>query len=70
MNVLYDTTITAEAKYSVKITKGSLVLSLHYYATDSFFYANCVKIQQYKEKDFESNYINCTLENVDKMYSR
>ena len=42
---LGDTTITAEAKYSVKITeyRKKICLSQHYSGANSFLYANGVK---------------------------
>ena len=49
---LDDATITAEIKYSINITKSrkKSCLSLHYKASNSFLYANGVKIYQFKGK--------------------
>ena len=47
---LYHTTRTAEAKYSISITKSKKKsLSLHY----SFLYANGVKVYKFKVQDSE-----------------
>ena len=53
---LDDTTIMAETKYSVTITKSRKknLLSLHYNAANSFLYSNSVKIYQFKAKYFKT----------------
>ena len=59
---LGDTTITAEAKYSVKITESrkKICLSQHYNGANSFLYANGVKIGQFNAKGSEiKSYIYC-----------
>ena len=49
---LDDTTITAEAKYSLNFTEQeNLFLSLHYSGSNSFLFVNGVKICQFKTKD-------------------
>lgn len=47
---LDGTTITAEAKFSINITKSrkSICVSLHYNATNSFLHANGVEICHFK----------------------
>ena len=49
---LGDTKITAEAEYSVNISKSrkKICLSLQCNASNSFLYANAVKIYQFKSK--------------------
>ena len=52
---LDDTTLEAEAKYSIIFTKSGkrFVISLHHYGSNSFFFVNTTKIYQFKAKDFE-----------------
>ena len=52
---LDDTSITAEGKYSVNITRSrnKIWLSLHYSANKKVLYANDMKIYQFKDKDSE-----------------
>ena len=54
-DVLDDTAITVEAKYSCIITKWrkKICLDVHYNATNNFLYANGLKIYQFKAKDSE-----------------
>ena len=49
---LDDTTITAEAKFSITITKSKkkIILSLHYNGGNGFLYAHEVKISHFKRK--------------------
>ena len=50
-----DTTIRAEVKYSVNMTrsKKKICSSLQYDVSKSFLYVDGVKIYQFKTKDFE-----------------
>ena len=52
---LDDTSVTAEAKYSVNITmsREKICLSLHYNAVNSFLHDGSVKIGQSKAQDSE-----------------
>ena len=54
-NGLDDATITAEAKYSINITKSKtkICLSLHCNTANSFLYVNGVKIQYVTAKHSE-----------------
>ena len=56
---LDDTTITAEAKCSVNITRPRKIinLSLHHNRSSSSVYANSLKNYQFKAKDSEKNHI-------------
>ena len=49
---LDDTTMTAEAKYTVNFTRSGrkFCLSLHYNGSNSFVFANSSKIYQFKAK--------------------
>ena len=51
----YDTTLTAEAKYSINFThpRKRLALSLHYNGSNSFLFLNATKRYQFKLKDAE-----------------
>ena len=63
---LDDTTLTAEAKYSINITQSNrrFCLSLHYNESNSVLFVNATKTCQFKAKDSEiKNYPFC-LENV------
>ena len=63
---LVHTTITAEVKYSVNITtsRKKFCLSLHYNGSNSFLYANVVKIYQIKAKDSKTNSYPVYLGNI------
>ena len=52
---LDNSTITAEAKYSINFTESEkrYVLSLHYNGSNGFLFVNAVKIYQFKAKDSE-----------------
>ena len=59
--------MTAEAKYSVKITKlRKISLSVRYNAMYSFLYANSVKIHQFKANNSEIKPYTLCLENISK----
>ena len=49
---LDDTTLTAEAKYSIYLTQSGkrFVLSLHYNGSSSFLYVNATNVYQFKAK--------------------
>ena len=51
--ILNDTTLTAEAIYSVNFTQPNkrFVLGLHYNGSNSFLFPNATKIYQFKTKD-------------------
>ena len=52
---LNDTTLTAEAQYSINFSRlnGKFYLSLHYNGSNSFLFVNATKIYQFKAKDSE-----------------
>ena len=52
---LDDTTLTAEAQYSINcsIPQRTFCLSLHYNGSNSFLFANTTKMYQFKAKDSE-----------------
>ena len=54
---LDDTTLTAEAEYSINFTEQQkeLCLSLHYNGSNSFFFVNGGNVYQLKAKDSELN---------------
>ena len=60
-NELDYTTITAEAKYFVNITRSrnKNCLSLHYNATSILLYANGLKLYHLRAKDSEINHSLC-----------
>ena len=49
----YDTTLTAEVKYSINFThpRKRFALSLHYNGSNSFLFLNATKRYQFKLKD-------------------
>ena len=68
MQRLDDTTITAEAKYSINFLRPErkFCLSLNYNGNNSFLFANATKIYQFKGKDYKIKpYILC-LGNISK----
>ena len=52
---LDDTTLTAEAQYSINFSRSNrkFCLSLHYNGSNSFLFVNATKIYQFKAKDSE-----------------
>ena len=50
-----DTTLTAEAKYPIKLTQSNrkFCWSLHYNGSDTFLFVNATKIYQFKAKNSE-----------------
>ena len=61
--------ITAETNCSVQITRTKKhFLSLHYNGSNSFLYAKCVKIYQFKAKDSEINRFLLRLGSISKYF--
>ena len=52
---LDDTTLTAEAKYSINFTQSGkrFVLSLHYNGSKNFLFVNTAKVYQFNAKNSE-----------------
>ena len=52
---LNDTTLTAEAQYSINFSRSNrkFGLSLHYNGSNSFLFVNATKIYQFRTKDSE-----------------
>ena len=52
---LYDTTISAEAQYSINFSRWNrrFYSRLHYNGSNSFLFVNATKIYQFKAKDSE-----------------
>ena len=65
---LDDTTLTAEAKYSINFMQRNkrFALSLHYNGSNSFLFVNATKIYQFKTKDSEINDYALCLGNISK----
>ena len=63
---LDDTTLTAEAIYSMNFTQPNkrFVLSLHYNGSNSFLFVNAIKIYQFKAKDSEITDYTLRLGNI------
>ena len=59
---LDDTTLTAEAKYSIDF-------SLHYNGSNSFLFANATKVFQFKAKDSEIKDYALYLGNISKDFT-
>ena len=62
MQGLDDTTLTAEAQYSINSSRSNrkFCLSLHYNGSTSFLFVNASKIYPFKAKDHEiRNYPLC-----------
>ena len=68
---LDDTTLTAEAKYSIDFTQSEkkIVLSLHYNGSNSFLFANATKVFQFKAKDSEIKDYALYLGNISKDFT-
>ena len=58
---LDDTTLTAEAQYSINFSrsKRKFCLSLHYNGNNSFLFVNATKIYQFKANDSEIKNVPC-----------
>ena len=63
---LDDTTLTAEAQYSINFSRSNrkFCLSLHYNGSNSFLFVNATKIYQFKVKDSEIKKYPLCLGNV------
>ena len=68
---LDDTTLTAEAKYSIDFTQSEkkIVLSLHYNGSNSFLFGNATKVFQFKAKDSEIKDYALYLGNISKDFT-
>ena len=57
---LDDATVTTKTKYSINIIKKKICLNVHSNGSNSFLYADGVKIYQFKAKDSKiKEYIHC-----------
>ena len=63
---LDDTTLTAEAQYSINFSRSNrkFCLSLLYDGSDSFFFVNATNIYQFKAKDSETKKYPLCLGNI------
>ena len=61
-----DTTLTAEAQYSVNFSRSNRknCLSMHYNGNNSFLYVNAIKIYRFKAKDSEIKQYPLCLGNI------
>ena len=61
---LDDTTLWAEAQYSINFSRSirTFCLSLHYNGSNSFLFVDGTKLYQSKAKDSEIKNITCVLE--------
>ena len=68
---LDDTTLTAEAKYSINFTQSGkrFVLSLHYSGSNSFLFVHAKKVYQSKTKNSEIKDYALCLGNVSKGFT-
>ena len=68
---LDDTTLIAEAKYSITFTQPGkrFVLSLHYNGSNSFLFVNATKVDQFKAKKSERKDYALCLGNVSKGFA-
>ena len=66
-----DTTLAAEAKYSINFTQSNrkFILSLHYNESDSFLFVNATKIYQFKAKKSEIKQYPLCLGNISKDFT-
>ena len=66
-----DTTLAAEAKYSINFTQSNrkFLLSLHYNESDSFLFVNATKIYQFKAKKSEIKQYPLCLGNISKDFT-
>ena len=65
---LDDITLTVEEKYNIHFTQPGIVLSLHYNLSNSFLFANTTKVNQFKEKNSETNAYAMRWSNVSKRF--
>ena len=58
---LDDTTLTAEAQYSINFSRSNrkFYLSFYYNGSNSFLFDNATNIHQFKAKDYEIKNIPC-----------
>ena len=63
---IIDTTLTAEAQYSINCPRSNraFYLSLHYNGSNSFLLVNATKINQFKVKDSEIKKYPLCLRNI------
>ena len=63
---LDDSTLTAEAQYSINLSRSNrkFCLSLHYNGSNSFLFVNATKIYQFKAKDSEIKKYSLCLGNI------
>ena len=68
---LDNTTLTAEAEYSINFSRSQwkFCLSLHYNESNSFLFINATKIHQFKAKDYEIKRYPLCLVNISKYFS-
>ena len=68
---LYDTTLTAEAKYPINFTQSRkrFVLRLHYNGSNSFLFANATGRCQFKAKDSEIKDYTLCLSNASRDFT-
>ena len=68
---LDDTSITAEAKFSINFTESgkSFVLSLSYNGNNRFLFVNATKLYQFKAKHYEIKSCPLCLENISKDFT-
>ena len=68
---LDDTTLTAEAKYTINFAQSGnrFVLSLHYNGSNSFLFVNATKVHQFKAKNYEIKYYALCLGNISKDFT-
>ena len=68
---LDDTTLTAEAKYSINFSRSNkkFCLKLHFNGRNSFLFVNTTKIYQFKAKDSEIKDYTLCLGNISKNFT-
>ena len=69
--VLGNTTLTAEAEYSINFSRSQrqFCLHLHYNGTNSFLFVNTPKIHQFKARDLEIKRNPLRLGSISKYFS-
>ena len=68
---LYDTILTAEAKYPINFAQPGkrFVLQLHYNGSNNFLFANTTKVYQFQAKRSEIEDYPLCLDNVSKDFT-
>ena len=68
---LDDTTLTAEAKYSINFTQSNwkFILRLNYNGSNSFSFVNATKIHQFEANDSEIKIYPLCLGNISKDFT-